>query len=63
MIAKRDTELAKGQPVAASCHDADALRRAEALGCDFAVLGPVAVFFLTGKPSSSNSTTRSCGLE
>ncbi len=28
-------------PVAASCHDLDALRRAEALGCDFAVLGPV----------------------
>ena len=29
-------------PVAASCHDAEALRRAEAIGCDFAVLGPVA---------------------
>ncbi len=29
-------------PVAASCHDAAELRRAEALGCDFAVLGPVA---------------------
>jgi 8-oxo-dGTP diphosphatase len=28
-------------PLAASCHDADELRRAEALGCDFAVLGPV----------------------
>jgi len=28
-------------PVAASCHDAEELLRAEALGCDFAVLGPV----------------------
>jgi 8-oxo-dGTP diphosphatase len=28
--------------VAASCHDADELSRAEELGCDFAVLGPVA---------------------
>jgi 8-oxo-dGTP diphosphatase len=28
--------------VAASCHDAEELRRAEALGCDFVVLGPVA---------------------
>jgi 8-oxo-dGTP diphosphatase len=28
--------------VAASCHDAAALRRAEALGADFAVVGPVA---------------------
>ncbi|MFN7753606.1 MAG: Nudix family hydrolase [Pseudomonadota bacterium] len=27
--------------VAASCHDADELARAQALGCDFAVLGPV----------------------
>jgi 8-oxo-dGTP diphosphatase len=30
-----------GQPLAASCHDAEELRLAEALGCDFAVLGPV----------------------
>ncbi len=29
--------------LAASCHDADELRRAEALGCDFVVLGPVAL--------------------
>ena len=29
-------------PVAASCHDADELRRAEQIGADFAVLGPVA---------------------
>jgi 8-oxo-dGTP diphosphatase len=28
--------------LAASCHDADELRLAEALGCDFVVLGPVA---------------------
>jgi 8-oxo-dGTP diphosphatase len=28
-------------PLAASCHDADELRLAEALGCDFVVLGPV----------------------
>jgi 8-oxo-dGTP diphosphatase len=28
-------------PLAASCHDADDLRLAEALGCDFVVLGPV----------------------
>lgn len=28
-------------PVAASCHDAAELRAARALGCDFAVLGPV----------------------
>ncbi|HSR65082.1 MAG TPA: Nudix family hydrolase [Xanthomonadaceae bacterium] len=28
--------------VGASCHDLDELRRAQALGCDFAVLGPVA---------------------
>ena len=34
--------LEPGCAVAASCHDVDELRRAEALGCDFAVLGPVA---------------------
>jgi len=33
--------LPGGHPVAASCHDADELAMAEALGCDFAVLGPV----------------------
>ena len=33
--------LPSGLPVAASCHGLDDLRRAEALGCDFAVLGPV----------------------
>ncbi len=34
--------LTAGCSVAASCHDADELRHAERLGCDFAVLGPVA---------------------
>ncbi len=33
--------LAAGIPVAASCHGLDELRQAQALGCDFAVLGPV----------------------
>ena len=33
--------LPAGQPVAASCHDAGELALAQALGCDFAVLGPV----------------------
>lgn len=33
--------LPGGQLVAASCHDADELALAEALDCDFAVLGPV----------------------
>ncbi len=32
----------RGLPVAASCHDAAELQRAQALDCDFAVLGPVA---------------------
>jgi 8-oxo-dGTP diphosphatase len=34
--------LAKGQLLAASCHDAAELAQAERLGLDFAVLGPVA---------------------
>lgn len=33
--------LPAAQPVVASCHDAAELARAEALGCDAAVLGPV----------------------
>lgn len=33
--------LPAGQPVAASCHDLAGLQRAQQLGCDFAVLGPV----------------------
>ncbi len=32
---------AAGRSVGASCHDVEELMRAEALGCDFAVLGPV----------------------
>lgn len=34
--------LADGCLLAASCHDAEGLLRAEQLGCDFVVLGPVA---------------------
>jgi 8-oxo-dGTP diphosphatase len=34
--------LPEGLPVAASCHDVEGLSRAEQLGCDFVVLGPVA---------------------
>jgi 8-oxo-dGTP diphosphatase len=33
--------LPEGQVVAASCHDAAELEKAQLLGCDFAVLGPV----------------------
>lgn len=33
--------LPAGVPVGASCHDLEDLRQAQALGCDFAVLGPV----------------------
>ena len=33
--------LPPGQPVGASCHDLADLRQAQALGCDFAVLGPL----------------------
>ena len=33
--------LLQGRLLAASCHGVDDLRRAQALGCDFAVLGPV----------------------
>ncbi|MEO6263537.1 MAG: Nudix family hydrolase [Luteimonas sp.] len=33
--------LPDGLAVAASCHDADELRHAQRLGCDFAVLGPL----------------------
>ncbi|QSX79900.1 Nudix family hydrolase [Lysobacter solisilvae] len=38
----RTRPLAADLPVAASCHDADDLAAAQALGCDFAVLGTVA---------------------
>ena len=33
--------LEQGAPVAASCHTPEDLRQAEALGCDFAVVGSV----------------------
>src|SRR5690606_1567811 len=39
--ALRERPLAAGFAVAASCHDAGELQRAQALGCDFAVVGPV----------------------
>jgi len=38
----RETKQRPCGLLAASCHTADELRRAEALGCDFVVLGPVA---------------------
>ena len=34
-------DLAEGAALAASCHDADELRHAARLGCDFCVVGPV----------------------
>lgn len=40
--ALRDRPMPTGSWVAASCHDADELAHAVAIGCDFAVLGPVA---------------------
>ena len=33
--------LPAGRPLSASCHDLEELRMAEALGCDFAIVGPV----------------------
>jgi 8-oxo-dGTP diphosphatase len=37
----RQRPLAADQPVAASCHDIDELRAADALGCDFALVGSI----------------------
>ena len=37
----QERPVAAGIRLAASCHDADELRMAEALGCDFAVVGPL----------------------
>jgi 8-oxo-dGTP diphosphatase len=37
----RERPVAAGHRLAASCHDSDELRQAEALGCDFAVVGPL----------------------
>src|SRR3546814_15322109 len=48
-----------GVPLAASCHDETELRHAEAIGCDFAILGPVKptpphpVAPRTGRPRSA----------
>ncbi|HRN62921.1 MAG TPA: Nudix family hydrolase [Luteimonas sp.] len=33
--------LPAGQPLSASCHDVEELQLAQALGCDFAIVGPV----------------------
>lgn len=41
LAALTERPLPAGAPVAASCHTLDELRAAEALGCDFAVLGPL----------------------
>ena len=41
LAALRARPLPAGQAVGASCHDLDDLRQAQALGCDFAVLGPL----------------------
>jgi len=41
LAALESRPLPEGQPVGASCHDLAGLRRAQALGCDFAVLGPL----------------------
>ena len=37
----RQRPVAPDLPLAASCHDPEQLRRAQALGCDFVVVGPV----------------------
>lgn len=48
--------LAAGQPLAASCHDAGELRAAQALGCDFAVVGSI-------KPTPSHPSVLGIGWE
>ncbi|MEH6416362.1 Nudix family hydrolase [Pseudomonas sp. CGJS7] len=48
--------LPAGSPLAASCHDADELRAAQALGCDFAVVGSV-------KPTPSHPNVLGIGWE
>ena len=54
--ALRDRPLPPGLPLAASCHDADDLRAAQALGCDFVVLG-------TLKPTPSHPGVVGIGWE
>lgn len=48
--------VAPGLPLAASCHDADELRAAQALGCDFAVVGSI-------KPTPSHPGAFGIGWE
>jgi len=48
--------LPEGLPVAASCHDAGELQQAQALGCDFALLG-------TLKPSASHPGRKPLGWD
>ena len=38
---QRQRPVPADAPLSASCHDADELRLAQALGCDFAIVGPV----------------------
>lgn len=54
--ALRERPLPPGLPLAASCHDADDLRAAQALGCDFVVLG-------TLKPTPSHPGVAGIGWE
>ncbi len=42
LAALDERPLPVDRPLAASCHDLDQLRHAERLGCDFALLGPLA---------------------
>jgi 8-oxo-dGTP diphosphatase len=48
--------LANGQPVCASCHGADELRAAQAIGCDFAVVGSI-------KPTTTHPQAKPLGWE
>jgi 8-oxo-dGTP diphosphatase len=43
LLAATRRPLPAGVPLAASCHDAAQLQQAQRLGCDFVVLGPVAL--------------------
>ncbi|QDH70944.1 Nudix family hydrolase [Marilutibacter alkalisoli] len=47
LLANKRRPLPAGQRVGASCHTLEELRHAQAIGCDFAVLGPV-------KPTASH---------
>lgn len=52
----RERPVAPGVALAASCHDADELRAAHALGCDFAVLGAL-------KPTPSHAGAEGIGWQ